>query len=1521
MKFGETGDSIHAYSFSVQEGYSTPAWPFDKTVKILKAIDGTIIDTINFGARQHRTAEFNVNYMTRAEHYALQTYFSANKGLKIRLELENTGERVFGEQYTGTVYYAYLLDADSMGETQYTPSHTMYGFSLKLDFAGTASNSVPNPVDSSDYDFLITIDCVRVTLGCQVANKAALDAITNKPGGSRGLTTDNRKVYFWNAALSAWQFQYTAPANDPAQGLKNGVFRLSAFADITGSSAGISAALGSAEDFKSGWIVEKSIKFPRYSVDARQGPAVEHPEGFAFALDNSNKRWKYPLDNNLAFYGAYCQIYAYDRLSGQLVLMRSGFNNKNGFDYTRLDFEVEPGVFLQNKSFPVAVIDKASYPNAAESMRGKPVLATYGRWDKGLLQTVAFNLDPVRFGNGKKLLDLTSWDNNTKVMVVDLDPGEVSRTLGYAFGTYPATLSKHLYASIYAQPDQNDLKKLRKVLVCADAAGKLQMTLENGFSEPVTTAAKIVIYLSNIEILIDSTPVVGMRKSNYILKGSSDTETKQLELYGLAEGVLSRINGSAFSVLSGENKITLDANKISVENAGEIIQNESEPLTVVKPTKLHRIVDKTHANGYTYFDFGLSPDGVKSNEVLLAPIERVTQGQSKLLAAFSKTFTTLAWTKFDGATGYRLFRIKWEGVYPYLYNGGFDLTFGAGPGVKLKNDSIVYGVAGVVSLSGGVAGVNDGDAFVAIDLQVDQTSAYTYTYLLEPIANGQLQQVISSANGQNRPVPAGTKALKAFGKNSAIVLVWPVPDLQATYKVDVDGAASASISNATKGWHEITGLTNNQGYKVTVSVNTLNIGNGGDTWFMPAGTSDGVGFHQLLKSGGSYAALPYLTLRDNPNADLQDDSDLSYVRNWGAVIKKRYDDGSDLPPAAVVFSWLWSIEKTPLSLGNLAGAKNVRVLANFSVRSWVGVNAPIPFIITMKGVKADKSVSFTLQYENMTAKAPPEGGSRGAYARFENLRKAQSGLDSETNYDTENVTPNAEGLYTGKDMWTLPDWLFEDGAYEWSQVEYILFSITNAAPIAFADISGRSTGYHLGLGGPPGATWTQVKHHKPNLYIEYTRQFDGGLSQPLYARIDGGRIDDSAGTITGTPNKIIEKARHVVDHVVNEMLGFKPIYLSNEMKSRDGWLWRWQAAESKPLLETLQMLAKNIHGIWVLTPDDKLYLRSLDINDSSIPSVYSFSDSNIIVDSLGKPEYRRRNEIYQRFRLKYNIEPSKDAKPTEEMLIGWDLATSKPVLSGYQTVVEDAAGLLELIGDSMADGLADPLCRLSTQLYAAGLGLNEFGAGENAERVYEMFYRPTTPSKLTGEPVERDLPNLSALYGVNVKPPKMAMQVLAKMVVNFFCYDSWYFSLSISMKNLIYNPAIAGVKDEAGTPDRRLKLGDVVTVTSDFHTAGKPVRCIILDIEPKFYDGVATIRVFAPRPPGQLGTFVDPVWDAGAPGPRNEADFVFKGSLYGLLSEDGTFADAGGIGSRNETTMKFPDGTFADPKGSGAGKA
>ncbi|MEO7957867.1 MAG: hypothetical protein ABIW76_14365 [Fibrobacteria bacterium] len=1532
MKLGETGDPIYATSFSIQEGYSTPEWPYDKAVKNLEMIDGSI-EVVNIGAREHRTARFNFNWIPRTDHATLKAYLETNLGAKIRVTIENAGERVFGEQYTAGVYYAWVMPGcKSMGETQFIASHRGYGFSMELDLAGTLSTSVPNIADASQYDFLIKMDCARITPGCQVANMAALTAVTTKPGGSRGLTIDNLKVYFFNAGNSTWEYQYTLPANDVDRGLKYGVFRWSAFADISGASSGIGG-----EAFKSGWIVEKGIKPPRYSVNARKGPAMEFPEGFSFSAPNFGKLWKFPLENNLAFYGAQCELYFYDRLAGVLQLVRSGFANKNDFDYQKLEFKVEPGVLLQAPSYPKTTVGKDNFPTAADAVKGKPVIATFGRFDKGRLQTIAFNNDAVRFTNGRRYLNLLAWDNTNLRVTLNIDASFVAGILGYAIGSYPSGSTRLLYAAIFSQEEQPDLKKLRKVTVISSpAAGQVRLTLDKGFAAAPNSTSMWIIYLANNEMVIDDDPCVGLRTAGYLIPAAANGERIGMELYAEdGKGTVRLVPPHIYKMIEDgeENRLTVDSKYLSLEETGEFSTQNTTLLEQLPPTSLHDAIDIVVGTSYTHYPFGFSPDGVESNTILMGPAPR-SSGWSRnpsqpgsfdpsngaIRVGFSATFSTLIWSLYPGAVSHRVSRHIITGWLKKdsRSRGGV----GATEGPILVFDSTFGAASSVTRTDGSVASASSGYISVTVDSRPNALidsgviAGREYVYMLEPEVDGRYEASILSNPGKNGAVPSGAPVITGVTLDQAFLIVWPVPNDQGSFRVLVDDVdvSGSPFGSATRGWYQHPAtLSNGQRYNVKISVNCLSIGAAGDVWQSPYGVASDHAVHYLMEAGGDPNARKLRVLRDSAASNVEDDK--GYGHSWALNVKRTTNDGLDAPAAALVFSEVFKVDHE--ALGDLSGATDVRLLRDVVYRSFVSNNYQIPILIQVRGIKRDKTSAFVIQGKGaLQGKAATEGGSFGAYMNFLNLPLGLGGDDA--NYETESSASNADGLYTGKDLWKLDDNLFEDDAFLWKEVEYIVFSITNAAPIAYEWLSSSARGWRLGVGGPPNQNWGMVRKHKPGLFIEYTQVFEGGLEKPAFARIDGGIKDDALGTFTGTPSKIIEKARHVTDKVFSELTGKKPLYLGTEMKSRDYWIWRWQADESKSLQDTVDMFLKNLWAIGTISPSDGICIRTLNPDEKDSAPVFAFTPANILKDSLSK-DGRRRNEIFQKFLLRYNFEPSVgDGQTTEEMLIGWDLATGKPIFSGYSRVEEDESGILKNI-DGM-DGM-DFYVRVSNQLYAAGVAANEYGTDPKDPKIFEMFYRPTTPSSQTKEPVERTLPNLATLWP-EAKAPKLAMQDLTKMVVAFNTLDAWEFTLSTPMKNVIYNPDILGVSDEAGTPDRRLKLGDLVTIQDDFYTNGQAVKGFILEMElDSLYDGYATLHVFCPRPPGQFGPGVDRVWDAGGPGPRNEANYLFKGNLYGLLGEAGTFADAKGPGARTPASMTFPDGSFADPKGTGSGKA
>jgi hypothetical protein len=159
-------------------------------------------------------------------------------------------------------------------------------------------------------------------------------------------------------------------------------------------------------------------------------------------------------------------------------------------------------------------------------------------------------------------------------------------------------------------------------------------------------------------------------------------------------------------------------------------------------------------------------------------------------------------------------------------------------------------------------------------------------------------------------------------------------------------------------------------------------------------------------------------------------------------------------------------------------------------------------------------------------------------------------------------------------------------------------------------------------------------------------------------------------------------------------------------------------------------------------------------------------------------------------------------------------------------------------------------------------------------------------------------------------------------MVRFYAFDAWTFSFDVHLKHMVYDAAVTGLQNEFTLADNRLKLMDKVTFASSFFTDGAALQCFIIGLDLKFYEGVATVTVFAFRPPGQINIFIDPIWDAGSEDARDEGAYFFKDESYNLTPSPnlGTYADAGSADSRTEADYDFPDGTFADAQGEGTGQ-
>ncbi len=1512
MKLGETLDSIYSLTLNLTERLQGSEYPLAESAILLTMEDGTH-EWVNFGARVEYNAELEFFDLPRADYFTLMAYLKAHVGSKIRFTLSNDAENPWTETSFlngGAYFYATITGLTDQGEEEFSVSKQLFSVKIQIAYSGLTSTDVPNTVDTSLLDVCIEIDTVRANV--IVTNLAALNATASPVGGWIGLTTSDHKVYIYDPSRSVWQFQYTLVADNAALGLVNGVFYLSAFADISSSSPG--NTLGKL--YKSGLINRESITFPVSGLDVSRGPGIETLEGFAFSMYDDDMFWKYVVDNRITLYDALVKQKLYDRTNARMVLNRTGANYNNSFDYHNYSFQVEPEILNGGKSFPDTIYTKTETPDAASEMIGKPIIATFGRWKMGELQASNFTIKRQKFNNGRRYLQTVSFASN--VLTVDIAHTEFLKLLNIAaVGDYPGTNPvKYIYAQIKSQQDQPDVEKMIRVSAIASSGSNTALTLTKAYSVSPDGSAIFQIFMSVVELVIDDDPVVGMRKPSYLISTPEGLTTIPFELYGKINEDVERIPDSLYAAVgTDENKLTLNGNDLNIDDIGKTTVKDNS-IELEKLT--HYAIPGVLVPGSSTrtYDFGFIPDGIKSQPITEYPygLERST---TRTRGVASSDRVTIAWAQAAGTGSYLLYRYKYPKPFGAT-NGNVAPYFDT----KIQIPSITTTFYVDTAL--------DPKFYYVYALQRTDNSYVPLAYSqYEPAefeeggGRGPQGQTLPTSFRLDPKVSSGIyfKVKSSTGGVTEATLVWNKIAGQRQVKIYRNDILIATLDTTTGPYLDATayqvpytGSTALNTYYIQVS--NSNVGTNTDSWFIPDGNS-GTDLWSLKAAADSMASAKYNILRDsNGNTESQ----------RGYVVRTFMSgNGSGIPAAGVVYTWMLQLDRTKIP--DLSNAKDVRILSDFVVRSYIDNFTQQPIFIQLRGVRTDGSSFVLVQHTSAGDGLAGKAQTKGAFLQFCNLPENKGGLDA--NYETEQQDTNVDGKYTGADMWRLPDWLFEDSAQEWNKIEYLLFAITNAAPIIPAAADSNQAGYKIGYGGLPGQVIDFTNVHKDKYFIEYVKEFETGLDTPQFARIDGGVIDNAAGYYTGTPYLIIERARHMMNYIVHKMLGYKPLYIGTEMKSRDNWICRYQSKESIDTMSMLELLCRNLWCCLVISPDDKLYARTLNIDEPRVNTVITFNQSRIIKDSVTRPIFRKQTEIFQQFKFKANYEPSvavvaadpneeknKNRSYTEEIVVGWDLQKGTKIPGGFSRKELDADGnIVDNIDEGDEKRLYD-LCKVSSFLYTTGGKINQYGYDK--DQLLEFFYRPTKEDPKTGQLIEEDLPNLAELHGPMVKSPKRSLQDRIAMEVKFRVLNGWKFSFRCNLKYVIYDAAVLGLSDEAGTADNKLKKMDKVIFNHSFYTDGENLEAFVSNVEPEFYKGTAIITLYAPKPPGQMPGYIDHVWDASF-GSRNAADYVFKNNDNGLVNEQGTFADAG-YGSRNIANFKFPDGTLADSEGEGSGQ-
>ena len=384
-------------TFKILEEFSSNSDPKNETVKFIPKIDGSI-SVINYGSRISKAVKITVSYLTLAKQISLLNFLISNVGEKIQLTRENDTEYIFSRSWSASSYYVRVISAEGVREDQFTPTGEAHELTFTVELSGVNLTDELNSSDSSIIEIMVEIDTTNTkTNGFVQSGTPTTDIV-----GKRWLDTDDNKLYEWDG--NSWKEIYTVTANDVSKGFINGVFYLSAFADL-------SQGTGIDEDHVSGWITNKGISLSRKSIKLNNGPNISRKTGFSVSIQNADKFWSYIQTNGIAIHGAEGKLsFYYSSAATKVKQISVGFVNRPVFNYSEFKLEFEPFRLNDSGFFPKDTIIETDnrYIGAKSNVIGKPVIRSYGEFTPdrpGILQNISTE---------KKELVIEAYDNETE---------------------------------------------------------------------------------------------------------------------------------------------------------------------------------------------------------------------------------------------------------------------------------------------------------------------------------------------------------------------------------------------------------------------------------------------------------------------------------------------------------------------------------------------------------------------------------------------------------------------------------------------------------------------------------------------------------------------------------------------------------------------------------------------------------------------------------------------------------------------------------------------------------------------------------------------------------------------------------------------------------------------------------------------------------------------------------------------------------------------------------------------------
>lgn len=392
MKFGTGADAVNAVSFKIQRGQLQTGNAQEDRYKILTHVDKST-ETLDYGARLKRLSTIKLVEIDKDDYITLINYLDTKHGSKVQIEEEYSNEKLFTPSVinsTPDTYFAYITGYEPHGEISFSSSRRRFECTVSLSFAGANSGDEINTADSQLIDVLLEWDTKSPAPGKTLFEQSGQP--TANAVGDRWFDTDDNKLYEWNG--SQWDFLYDVYNDDATYGFVNGVFYLSAFADLSQDLASSPDTIP--QNYVSGWIYQGSISIQGKSIDLNKGPSLARKTGFQWGIDNTGPLWSFLNDNNIPAHGGKATLKFYKKSGSNINIdiVSTGYVNQPQFDYDKMVFEAEPFRLNDEGKFPIDTIDESNsrYINVRSDEVGKPVIRSYGFFppDKpGLLQNIS----------------------------------------------------------------------------------------------------------------------------------------------------------------------------------------------------------------------------------------------------------------------------------------------------------------------------------------------------------------------------------------------------------------------------------------------------------------------------------------------------------------------------------------------------------------------------------------------------------------------------------------------------------------------------------------------------------------------------------------------------------------------------------------------------------------------------------------------------------------------------------------------------------------------------------------------------------------------------------------------------------------------------------------------------------------------------------------------------------------------------------------------------------------------------